>query len=105
MTCLMKDTAKFVAFLRILEFVDLPYEVQTSQCRLIEKLIDKLTPDKAYDFLCADGIKKVTFAWKFHHPRIRKLLEDLVDKVVETGRQYLQVDPFVELTKCAITPI
>ena len=36
---------------------------------------------------------------------MRTLLEKFIDQVIMKGAKYLQVDPFIELTKCAITPI
>jgi len=36
---------------------------------------------------------------------VREILERLVDVVIEKGAKYLQVEPFIELTKCSVTPI
>jgi len=70
LTICMKDTAKFVLMMRLFEFVDLPFEVQSAQIRIIEKVMQNMNNDRAFDFLCNDGIQKIVFAYKFHHPRL-----------------------------------
>jgi hypothetical protein len=45
LTIAMKDTAKFVLLMRLFEFVDLPFEVQSSQIRIIEAVIKQMNPD------------------------------------------------------------
>ena len=49
-------------------------------------MIKRMNKDRAYDFLCADGIKKIVFAYKFHHPRLRTILEKFVDVVIEKAQ-------------------
>jgi len=89
LTIAMKDTAKFVLLMRLFEFVDLPFEVQSSQIRIIEAVIKQMNPDWAFDFMCSDGMQKIVFAYKFHHPRLREILERLIDIVIEKGAWFL----------------
>ena len=39
----MKDAAKFVNMIKLMEFVDLPWEVQSSQMKIVERMTEKLT--------------------------------------------------------------
>lgn len=50
-----------------------------------------MNKDRAYEFLNADGVERVIFAYKHYHPKFREPVCQFLKQVFEAGFKYLQV--------------
>ena len=47
--------------------------------------------ERAYDFLKADGIERIIFAYKHYHPKMREPVVAFINSVYFHGQKYLEV--------------
>mmetsp|Transcript_35427 Transcript_35427/g.26387 ORF Transcript_35427/g.26387 Transcript_35427/m.26387 type:complete len:119 (-) Transcript_35427:511-867(-) len=82
---IMADRTRFLSLIQIFQYTDLPYHAQESQIKIINYMTNSMNKDRAYDFLKADGIERIIFAFKHYHPMMRAPIIEFVNSVYQHG--------------------
>jgi hypothetical protein len=56
--------------------------------------------ERAYDFLKADGIERIIFAYKHYHPKFRPVVVAFINSVYFHGQKYLEIQKLINYTMC-----
>lgn len=54
--------------------------------------------DRAYDFLRADGVERIIFAFKHYHPKFRSNVAAFVQACFQHGQKYLEPQKLINYT-------
>jgi hypothetical protein len=57
-----------------------------------------LLEDRAYDFMKADGVERIIFAYKYYHPRFRPSTVSFINQVFFHGVKFLDVQKLINYT-------
>eukprot|EP00347_Sterkiella_histriomuscorum_P006066 403354196 len=100
MVKVMNDRTKFLSIIQIFQYTDLPYIGQESQLKIIEAMTLAMNNERAYDFLKADGIERIIFAYKHYHPKFRPYVINFMNSVFTHGQKYLEIQKLINYSMC-----
>jgi len=88
---IMGDRTRFLSAVQLFQYTDLPSDVQDSQLKIIESLGQSMNSERAYEFMQADQVERVIFAFKHYHPKFRPVVCEFLKQVFEHGSKYLDL--------------
>jgi hypothetical protein len=59
-----------------------------------------LIGERAYDFLKADGVERIIFAFRHYNPKFRPFIASYLNQVFLNGRKYLEIQKLINYTQC-----
>lgn len=65
--------------------------MQDSQLKIIEAMGQSMNKERAYEFMQADQVERVIFAFKHYHPKFRPVVCEFLKQVFEHGAKYLDL--------------
>ena len=83
----------------IVEYYDLPFDLQQSQYRIIQKIADNMNEARATDLIRRNGgLANLIKGFSSHNSRFQPIITNLITKLVTLGRRSMDVRTLFALT-------
>src|SRR4051794_35551527 len=99
----METPERFLAVCKLFEFYNFPESARESQLKLLAHLCSHLTEPRALDSLRNESIMRIVKSFKMHHPSMRNVLLQFVERVIDLAFDSVEVPKLVNLAISEVT--
>eukprot|EP00347_Sterkiella_histriomuscorum_P015139 403358172 len=95
---IMSDKYLLLLCFLLFEYHNYPSEISQSQFRVAQRLVENLSKQRAIDILENNGINRLLKTFKFQNSNMKKLITDLIYKILSYTKDYIDIPLLVNLT-------
>jgi hypothetical protein len=96
---IMASSELLLMVFSIVDYYDLPFDLQQSQYRIIQKIADNMNEARATDLIRRNGgLANLIKGFSSHNPRFQPIITNLITKLVTLGRRSMDVRTLFALT-------